>query len=342
MRKTNMDEKDSEKKPHQKKRNSFLCWGIMLIGSVAVFISVSYFPFFLKKYTHAQSVVGLGEYGDIYGGLNTLFTGLAFVGLVVTILLQRQEMRETREEFEEQTKQFEEQTRLLNEQIEEQKRANEKQFQLALASQYKEELFKRLELIKKIENEITIEPRDVSFDGFKWESYKTETKQGEDALITLFFCYSDFFAAINSTAELKNITKRRMSVRQADMYVSLNKLNSWLLSISDYLRDVPTYFSKTPDVVGVYYRMMFNSLSKNGEAIMLMHAGTTIPNEYIQAAIDKKYTLRGTVMPIHVDNYARLLLFQYVNKDLSLEKARILWKKYLDESGKKFETYALD
>lgn len=45
----------------------------------------------------------MGPYGDVYGGLNTLFTGCAFVGLIITIFLQHQEMRETRKEFEQQT-----------------------------------------------------------------------------------------------------------------------------------------------------------------------------------------------------------------------------------------------
>ena len=35
----------------------------------------------------------LGEFGDFLGSLNTLFSGLAFVGLVVAILLQREDLR---------------------------------------------------------------------------------------------------------------------------------------------------------------------------------------------------------------------------------------------------------
>jgi hypothetical protein len=40
-----------------------------------------------------------GQYGDSFGALNTLFTGLAFAGLIVTILLQRQELRAQHKEF---------------------------------------------------------------------------------------------------------------------------------------------------------------------------------------------------------------------------------------------------
>ena len=39
-----------------------------------------------------------GTFGDMFGFANALFTGLSFVGLIVTILLQRQDLKETREE----------------------------------------------------------------------------------------------------------------------------------------------------------------------------------------------------------------------------------------------------
>jgi hypothetical protein len=47
-----------------------------------------------------------GTFGDMFGAVNSLFTGLAFAGLIITILLQkqelalqRQELRETKEEL---------------------------------------------------------------------------------------------------------------------------------------------------------------------------------------------------------------------------------------------------
>lgn len=94
-----------------------LFWSGVALLTVGVIWSVCAYPSILKERLNAKSIVGLGEYGDIYGGLNTLFTGLAFVGLVVTILLQRQEMKETREEFEEQTKQFKAQSEIMTKQV---------------------------------------------------------------------------------------------------------------------------------------------------------------------------------------------------------------------------------
>lgn len=41
-----------------------------------------------------------GEFGDMFGGLNTLFTGLAFAGVIATMLLQQRELKLQREELE--------------------------------------------------------------------------------------------------------------------------------------------------------------------------------------------------------------------------------------------------
>ena len=57
-----------------------------------------------------------GPFGDAFGALNTLFSGLAFGGVIVTILLQthelklqRKELRDTREVMKEQSRNFEKQ-----------------------------------------------------------------------------------------------------------------------------------------------------------------------------------------------------------------------------------------
>lgn len=40
-----------------------------------------------------------GEFGDMFGGINALFSGLAFVGVIYAILLQRRELQLQREEL---------------------------------------------------------------------------------------------------------------------------------------------------------------------------------------------------------------------------------------------------
>jgi hypothetical protein len=53
-----------------------------------------------------------GEFGDLFGTVNALFSGLALAGVVVAILLQRQELEDQREVLKQQYQEFAEQTRL--------------------------------------------------------------------------------------------------------------------------------------------------------------------------------------------------------------------------------------
>lgn len=61
-----------------------------------------------------------GQFGDMFGVVNALFSGLAFAGIIYTILLQREELaaqrkelRLTRHEFKQQNEAFHEQNRTI-------------------------------------------------------------------------------------------------------------------------------------------------------------------------------------------------------------------------------------
>ncbi|MFE8711582.1 putative phage abortive infection protein [Aeromonas allosaccharophila] len=58
----------------------------------------------------------LGTFGDVFGSLNTLFSGLAFAGIIVSIRLQSKELEETRNEMKRQSEQFTKQSVVLNKQ----------------------------------------------------------------------------------------------------------------------------------------------------------------------------------------------------------------------------------
>lgn len=64
-----------------------------------------------------------GTFGDTFGAVNALFSGLAFAGLIATLLyqkeelkLQREELQQTREELKGQREEFEEQNKTLKRQ----------------------------------------------------------------------------------------------------------------------------------------------------------------------------------------------------------------------------------
>jgi len=57
-----------------------------------------------------------GGFGDIFGSINALFAGLAFFGIIYTILLQRDELKLQREELKQNTKELHNSANALAEQ----------------------------------------------------------------------------------------------------------------------------------------------------------------------------------------------------------------------------------
>ena len=103
------------KKLRNKKNKAILIWAPVCICSLWVFswmlIDLWY------KHGTGDSV---GTFGDKFGAINALFSGLAFAGLIMTLVLQkeeleaqREELKQTREELEGQKKEFEIQNKTL-------------------------------------------------------------------------------------------------------------------------------------------------------------------------------------------------------------------------------------
>ncbi|WP_295429810.1 hypothetical protein [uncultured Thiodictyon sp.] len=66
-----------------------------------------YFSFFLFVVTKDPGwATHLGTFGDSFGALNALFTGLTFSGLVITILLQGDALAVQKEDLLESRRQF--------------------------------------------------------------------------------------------------------------------------------------------------------------------------------------------------------------------------------------------
>lgn len=66
-------------------------------------------PFFFNIVSTAEKITttsNLGTFGDSFGALNSLFSGLAFAGIIVSIVLQSKELKETRVDIKAQNEQF--------------------------------------------------------------------------------------------------------------------------------------------------------------------------------------------------------------------------------------------
>lgn len=65
---------------------------------IAIILVYGLFLIFITSPISEYSIEKAGQLGDSFGLINTLFSGSAFISLVITIYLQQQDMRETKEE----------------------------------------------------------------------------------------------------------------------------------------------------------------------------------------------------------------------------------------------------
>ena len=109
--------KDKTNKEETKSR--LWIWIIIAIIGVIALWGLSWI--LIDKYI--DSSTDQGTFGDKFGAVNALFSGLAFAGLIVTLLyqkeelkLQREELAQTREELKGQREEFEEQNKTMKRQ----------------------------------------------------------------------------------------------------------------------------------------------------------------------------------------------------------------------------------
>lgn len=103
------------------KKGASILLAILAVSALLLFV-FSYFltSVFLSFLTENQNfgdiketIAARGQIGDTFGSVNALFSCLAFVGVLFTIYLQREELQLTREELEGQRHEFEEQNETL-------------------------------------------------------------------------------------------------------------------------------------------------------------------------------------------------------------------------------------
>jgi hypothetical protein len=80
-------------------RRLFKTWHAVaaLVGVLVLWTACGLFAWFVLG---PERALGRGEFGDMFGAVNALFTGLAFAGVIITVLMQRDELALRRTELE--------------------------------------------------------------------------------------------------------------------------------------------------------------------------------------------------------------------------------------------------
>lgn len=120
--------------------HTFGCWTAIII---AVWMLTWWGFHCVYNHDKLSTWITPNEFGDMFGALTCLFSGIAIAGVIAMLRQQHEEMKETRDEFAAQTEQFEAQTKQFQEQIE-----------LARQAQLRDDFYRRLELLIKLEDSL--------------------------------------------------------------------------------------------------------------------------------------------------------------------------------------------
>ncbi len=139
-------------------------------------ILLAYTAFGVIPYTAFCEWDKRGQFGDMFGAGNALFSGFALAGVIIAIILQSQELKAQREELQ----LTREEMKLTRKEVEEQTSLMSSQIDLNKQQQWENTFFKMLELLRSLSNQ------------FSWSD-----KRGQDAfeLVSksfIFYQKSDF------------------------------------------------------------------------------------------------------------------------------------------------------
>ena len=216
----------------------FLWWGLGVVTIIGAYWGITRFIYESNYFTPWLEP---NEFGDMFGFLSCLFSGLAFAGLIVTIRqqkedleLQRKELQRANNEAAEQTEQFEEQTKQLREQLE-----------LARSSQIKDDFYRRLTLLKQQESEIV----------YRWKEYKWNSSEQVGCKVTGFEAIEKYFA---------NILQRPLHINNKSWLdshpCSCEAFRVWMRSFFTLVTDIMTFY-KNEEQRQFYIRILIESTS---------------------------------------------------------------------------------
>lgn len=245
-----------------------------------------------------------GAFGDKFGAVNALFSGLAFAGLIVTLLyqkeelkLQREELAETRKELNAQRLEFEEQNKTLRRQRFENTLFNMLSLQQEIVANLSYEYYA----------DVNIRPNDIPEDVFYNGSPKVKLRGREifDGIYNHAFIDC---RGVRITHGIKGVLK----IFGAEVYSHLSETSRFdhyfrhLCSIYEFIN----YSDLISEEDRSEYARIVRSQLSDCELVMLFYACLTIEGYEIFKCLIEKYQvfkdLRINLLadPAHKDKYS--------------------------------------
>ena len=166
-----------------KYKNNLLIWLIIVVAICAAYFFIMYlwFPGNMEK---------RGQFGDMFGFLGALFSGLAFAGLIVTIRQQRDDLKNQSDAIDLQREDLKAQTEALNLQKEEiaqtneelklQRKEMEEQNKTIMLQRFETTFFNMLKSLIDVRNDIKYS------SGFDLQTGKPNVYEGKDAIERIY------------------------------------------------------------------------------------------------------------------------------------------------------------
>lgn len=203
-------------------------WGlIILVIWLAYMFAHHLVPFFVKDwlpdiFRDNKGQFQIGTFGDYFGALNTLFAGLAFAGLIVTIRQQSADLQATKDEMSRHTEQFKKQN--------EQERINA----------IKGDIYNRIILFKQFEKDIELN----LIDNGKMRKYSGSKALQELAIRTDDICLTLF---PDNQDRTQSIIVTAIAADLRCYAAAFAHIDAWLNNIYILLEDIQAQFLELRD-----------------------------------------------------------------------------------------------
>lgn len=195
---------------------------LLLTGGVAVTVLLyTGILLFLTWPVNEISISKSGVFGDSFGPLTSLFSGLAFAGLIITIVMQRDELALQRQELN-----------LTREELRGQKHEMRAQNETLRVQRFENTFFKMLEFLEACRNDV------------EYIAFKEPHKRGRDAIKAIYQNYTNGYL---SRWVQEGIDGKRIFLQECKNEEGVAKKYNEL-------------YANYGDELGQYYRTLYNLL----------------------------------------------------------------------------------
>ncbi len=187
-----------DKQNNKETKSRLWIWIVVAIGVVLVLWGLNWWG--VSKFIEP---INQGTFGDMFGAVNALFSGLAFAGLIITLLYQREELKLQREELQETRKELKEQNKTMKRQ------------------RFENTFFNMLSLQQEIVANLSVESKEVKRGEVVIKNYKgREVFEKIYEGINVYVLYEEITIGIKENVynKIENYNEYRWLISRFDHY----------------------------------------------------------------------------------------------------------------------------